>query len=582
MFYSLLDFIVCPSCKNPLTLLIPQEVQQGTTMRMKRAMRASQKGVPVGPLAGEATDTPLGRLLTPLASLPASDGRDREVSVAEGILVCLHCERWYPIRSGLPELLPDHLRNWEEDRGWLMAHRLKLAANGLSEVWETMLLQTPPRGQMPEDRGAHYKKAEMTVAQRSLPKGFFDWGLTIPFLSLLPNFSIELLARFITTVSRLDCGINGMVLDLGVGFAWTTEWLVRLGYQAIGIDICRDYLLAGLSRMGSNLPHLLVCDIENLPLCDECVEAVLSFDAFHHVPDRHGAMMELERVMRPGTKMAMVEPGTEHEDASFSVAVMQQHGILERGFDQKALAGYIENTSFGDIKHYRTDLHPHDIFTLQKAGVFEPDSLTPRALVARIAVQPESGLVKVDRKPELTVSIENCGDTVWLNETPGGIGEVQLGASLYEANRTLIKEDYARVVLPRRVRPGDRIQMSCALPPVLRPGSYVVELDMVIEGLLWFKSYAFQPLPWPLTVVDDAPQREWNGPVVAEGGRGIVPIEVSFEPGSIRENTPSENRITHPPLTHLLLLAWQVMKTDGPFALGRRVWNYFRWRLSIK
>ena len=545
-------------------------------------MRANQKGAPVGPLSGEAMDTPLGRLLTPLASPPALDGRDREVSVVEGILVCLHCERWYPIRNGLPELLPDHLRNWEEDRDWLTAHQVKFAANGLSEVWETILLQTPPQGQMPEDRGARYKKAEMTVAQRSLPKGFFDWGLTIPFFSLLPNFAIDLIGRFVTAVPRLNCGLNGIILDLGVGFSWTTEWLVRLGYQAIGIDICRDYILAGLSRTGSNMPHLLVGDIENLPLRDECADAVLSFDALHHVPNRVRAMTEISRVMREGTKIVLIEPGRGHEHTPQSMEVTEQHGILEQGFNQEDLFEYIKNTPLSNISYHRTDIHSYDIFTLQKSGIFEPDTLTPRALFATIVVQPESGIVKSDTKPELTVFIENCGDTVWLNETPDGIGEVRLGASLFDANRTLIKEDYAKVVLPRPVSPGDRIQLRCALPPVLRPGSYIVELDMVIEGLLRFKSYAFQPFPWPLTVVDDHPQRERNGPVVAEADREIVPTEVSFEPRSIRQNTLPENRITYPPLTHLLLLAWQVVKTDGPLSLSRRVWNYLLWRLSTK
>jgi hypothetical protein len=35
------------------------------------------------------------------------------------------------------------------------------------------------------------------------------------------------------------------VLDAGSGFCWTTEWLLRGGYEAIGVDICRTYLSTG-------------------------------------------------------------------------------------------------------------------------------------------------------------------------------------------------------------------------------------------------------------------------------------------------------------------------------------------------
>jgi uncharacterized protein YbaR (Trm112 family)/SAM-dependent methyltransferase len=582
MFYPLLDYIVCPHCRHFLTLLVPTEQQQHTTMRMRKAKRTSPKGAAVGPLPEKVTGTPLSYLLSPLAASPATDGRDRDVNVVQGILVCLHCEHWYPIRNGLPELLPDHLRNWDEDRNWLMAQQKDLALVGLERIWETLSSGTRPSEGMIQDEGAHYKKAEMTVAQRSLPEGFFTWGLTVPFLSLLPNFSIDLLARFVTAVSRLDCGINGMVLDLGVGFAWTTEWLVRLGYQAIGIDICRDYILAGLSRMGSNLPHLLVGDIENLPLRDECVEAVLSFDAFHHIPNRSRAIMEISRAMRGGTKMVFVEPGTAHEHAPLSVAVTKQHNILERGFDQENLTGYIKNTPLGNITHHRSDAHSYDIFTLQKSGVFELDSLTPRVLRAELFVQPQSGTIKVESKPELMVSIRNCGDTIWLNATSDGIGEVHLGANLFDANYTLLKENYARVVLPRPVRPGQRIELRCSLPPILQTGSYIVELDMVVEGLLWFKNYAFQPAMWPLTVTDDQLGREWGNPIVAEPSRRIVPTEVSFEPSPVDGIRPLKDGNSHPPFHQLLLQAWQVLKTDGPLALGRKSWTYLRRRPSTK
>jgi len=574
MFYSLLDIAVCPACSNSLTTLVPVEQPQRTAMRMKPALRASPPGAAVGPLFSQPTETQLWRMLSPLAALPATDGRDREVGVVQGVLVCVYCERWYPVRDGLPELLPDHVRRWDEDREWLVARQADLAAVGLAAVWEVLLAHTQPSEQTVEDEGAHYKRSEMAITRRTLPEGFFGPALVTPFNPSRPGFSLDLLARYVTTVSRLGCGLNATVFDLGVGYAWTTEWLVRLGYQAIGVDITREYILAGLPRMGNYLPHLIVGDVENLPLRDECVDAVLSFDAFHHLPNRRRAMAELARIMRAGAKMVLVEPGKEHEGHPQSVAVMQQHGILERGFDRADLAGYIRDSPLGNIFHHRTDAHPHDIFTVQKAGAFETDSRTPHALVAQIVVQPKSASAAAGSRPELTVSITNCGDTIWLNATPDGLGEVHLGANLFDPHHNLLQENYARVVLPRAVRPGQRLGLQCALPPINRPGNYVVELDMVDDGFLWFKDYSFQPVAWPLMIEGDAAEVVPDAPLVSEVAPRITPMMLVFE--EKRVDVIPVSKAMRVPAAQLPRVVWEVLKSEGPVALGRKVVAYLR------
>ncbi len=157
------------------------------------------------------------------------------------------------------------------------AHGMKSASGcaAFLAAWSTpplqairdFLLDGPrPVPRIAPDEGAHYKIAEMAVTKRSLPEGFWGPALVAPFHPQRPQFSLDLLARFTTTLQHLDCGVNAMVLDICAGYAWTTELLVPLGYRAIAVDICRDYILAGLPRMGAFLPHLLVADVENLPL----------------------------------------------------------------------------------------------------------------------------------------------------------------------------------------------------------------------------------------------------------------------------------------------------------------------------
>ncbi len=304
------------------------------------------------------------------------------------------------------------------------------------------------------DKGSRYKIAEMGVTKRNLPEGFFGPALVAPFQPLRPEYSIDLLLRFATTVQRLECGVNALILDLGVGYAWTAEWLVRLGYRAIGIDICRDYLIAGLPRMGNFLPHLVVADVENLPLINDSFDAVLSFDSFHHIPNRNQAMRELDRVMKNGTKIALVEPGKKHEHDPLSIAVMQQHGILEIGFDQTDLENYVSNTTLTNIVLHHTDAHPHDIYTVQKFGTYIPTSLSPRSLYARIDLDPIMGSSDGNTPVDLHLSVSNLGNTIWLDDAPENYGAVRIGANLYDSDRTLAQGGLSGNYSPPINRPG--------------------------------------------------------------------------------------------------------------------------------
>jgi SAM-dependent methyltransferase len=448
----------------------------------------------------------------------------------------------------------------------------------LEDVWEFLLANTKPRKNEDLDPGAHYKMAEMSVARRELPKAFFEPGLSVPFNPSRPNFSLDLLARYITTVSRLDCGVNGIVFDLGVGYGWTTEWLVRLGYQAIGVDIARDYILAGLPRMGSSLPHLIVADVENIPLRNDCVDAVLSFDAFHHVPNRQRAMKELARIMQAGAKMVLVEPGKAHEYHPQSVAVMQQHGILERGFNKKDLQNYILGTPLGNIEHHRSDTHPHDIYTIKKAGIFETNSVKPRRLLAEIIVQPGTSRVASGLRPKLVVTLINRGDTTWLNESVDGFGEVYLGASLYDANHRLLLEEYAKVKLTRPLRPGNQVQLECELPPIIPAGSYIVELDMVVQGFLRFKDFAYQPALWFLTVYGERNNRISDDLLVPATSPWIVSRELSF--GESPERSNSDGKTKDQRVVRLILTPWRLLLTEGPRSFGRKLLAYLKQHLT--
>lgn len=53
--------------------------------------------------------------------------------IVEGIIVCPKCLRWFPIRNGIPEMLPDELRNKKEEIDFLIKWRDKIPEKILLE-----------------------------------------------------------------------------------------------------------------------------------------------------------------------------------------------------------------------------------------------------------------------------------------------------------------------------------------------------------------------------------------------------------------------------------------------------------------
>jgi SAM-dependent methyltransferase/uncharacterized protein YbaR (Trm112 family) len=311
----------------------------------ERAPRAPVAGASFAPAPTFPSSTPLTARLDALAGTPAPS-RNREAIVESGLLICGNCARWFPIAETLPELLPDHLRDAARDAAILDT----IAADLPADV--RRLLRAPSvEPSAVADAGTHYKQAEIGVASKvENPVQFFGPGYSAPFNPGNTEFSLYLISLF-SNVARM-LGVDGksqqtaVVIDSGCGYGWTTEWLAKSGLEAIGVDITRIYLEIGMARMGESRPHLVVADVENLPIRDGCADAVLAFESFHHLPNRAAAMAGYARALRDGGIAVLAEPGGAHEDAEVSKDTMRKFGILEKGMELEDVEEYIAGAPF--------------------------------------------------------------------------------------------------------------------------------------------------------------------------------------------------------------------------------------------
>jgi SAM-dependent methyltransferase/uncharacterized protein YbaR (Trm112 family) len=345
MRYGLLDLAGCQYCHAPLTSFTaserPSEMAQGLLPAASRV----GSGPGVGPVPASSRATALNAALQRHASAAADPSRNFAVEIDDGLLICADCSRWYPIIGQLPELLPDHLRNTDRELAFFRSIEGALPL----DLRESLLAFTP-RGGAPTDGGAHYKSAEMSIAAKVDDPQFFGPGYSVPFNMWAPEFSLFMVAVFGTVISVMNPRKGETILDSGCGYAWTTEWLHRAGLQTIGVDITRVYLEIAVARMGPSRPHLIVADVENLPMQPGCADAVLAYESFHHIPDRRRAVAGYDRVLRAGGRVVFAEPDREHETSRVAVDAMEKYGILERGMELDDVRGYAEGTGLTRVE----------------------------------------------------------------------------------------------------------------------------------------------------------------------------------------------------------------------------------------
>ena len=328
MRYSLLDELRCPACLTPLLCVTTSEITSAGSTGTDLGWHSSQHWAWHRTSAGVVDVKRIHADTANTRRIPAPAARGNEVEVESGLLLCA-CERWFPIERGIPELLPDHLRETAKDFS-----RLDAVTAVLPSELVSIAATRAARGARLGPTSARITSVPKSTSRaKSTARRSSNRATAHPLPSGIRAFSVYLLKLFGAVAPLLALTQGERVIDSGCGYAWTTEWLLRSGFDPIGVDICRTYLEVGLTRMGASRPHLVIADVENLPFAPGIARAVLAYESFHHIPDRARALRAYERVLQDGGVAILAEPGAAHEQAQVAIDAMQKYGILEKGME---------------------------------------------------------------------------------------------------------------------------------------------------------------------------------------------------------------------------------------------------------
>jgi SAM-dependent methyltransferase len=355
-----------------------------------------------------------------------------------------------------------------------------------------------------------------------------------------------MLYRLGLLLNELDLGVGMSVLDFGAGSCWVSSCINRLRCRSIAVDVSATALTLGRELFLSDARHhmeldplFLAYDGHRLPLPDASVDRALCFDSFHHVPNQDEVLEELQRVLKPGGRLVLAEPGEGHAHMDQSLMETEVYGVLENdlhfddliaraqkaGFDRFSVKPFPDADAFtfpleryrefmdGDdavfpLQQLRENLRHFYVVTLGK-GTPSVDSRNPKRLLAAIAPTGPPRLSGVAAKQiRFRVRVENTGDTLWLHEvTPSG-GYVMLGGHLLDEKGAVLQRGFLRAPLPCDLPPGGAAELDVAmyLPP--ETGRYVVRLDMVDEFVAWFEACGSRAADVPLEVASYPDSRD--------------------------------------------------------------------------
>lgn len=350
--------------------------------------------------------------------------------------------------------------------------------------------------------------------------------------------SIHITRHLSLLMQAADVFRGAEVLDFGCATGWLSLGLANLGCRAVGVDISPSALRLAQAycaergvRAGGAV-RFVAYDGHRLPLEDSSVDRVVCFDAFHHVKDQAGTLIELARVLRPGGRIAMMEPGPFHSQTPQSQAEMSQHKVIENDivmadiaaaaekaglaapkmlvqmqeplvvpFDQYQLWSSASGLPKRDADRWlitlQSTLTDAQCFYLIKPGKgTDLDSRRPEGLAADVRLLSATPVPGMVGRYDLNFRIRNTGEATWISQ-PGALGAVNLGCQLLRPDNTVENRDFLRFPLSvSETAPGLEVELVVRISSVLDTAqSY--RFDLVAENTAWFEQLGrCQPVVW--------------------------------------------------------------------------------------
>ena len=132
----------------------------------------------------------------------------------------------------------------------------------------------------------------------------------------------------------------------------------------------------------------------------------------------------------------------------------------------------------------------------------------PAYRAAIFFARPVPEKIEASSSIRLSVEVVNLANSSWSMADFGGI---RAGNHWLDADAGMVIQDDGRASLPALMRPGERCRIDLEVRAPADPGKYILELDVVHEGVSWFADRGSRTARAPVTVVVMAGARSAPG-----------------------------------------------------------------------
>lgn len=307
MRLRLLDMLACPlDSAAPLDLVC-----------LKSSTRTPGENVFVAPCttycAHQKQPIPANREAN---QLPCSECNS--VVIEEAILTCPACHRWFPVRDGIPVLVPDGLRSEREELALLVKYETSIPKAILHDGLPLNLsnrqkVSPTPEEQRTRDEAYYWGEffqayaaigdtAILDIRQKGTHPAYYSYGV-------LERDERDRTRRYGVWPDHLGKKMFGPLtrfhgkraLDVGCGGGQFGLEAAYQGIDVIGMDVSHGALSVGANYASTVEQEIqYVCaDPMYPPFRSSCFDLLLSKDALHHLHDPHAALERLCRTLRP-------------------------------------------------------------------------------------------------------------------------------------------------------------------------------------------------------------------------------------------------------------------------------------------
>jgi 4-amino-4-deoxy-L-arabinose transferase-like glycosyltransferase len=113
--------------------------------------------------------------------------------------------------------------------------------------------------------------------------------------------------------------------------------------------------------------------------------------------------------------------------------------------------------------------------------------------------------LKAGEAATIRVAVRNGGDVTWYaGERPSVPLQVRLGNHWLDQNLNTLVNDDGRSALLRDLAPGQETEIDLTINPPINSGKYILEIDLLQEGVSWFGLRGSKTLQLPITIGAEA------------------------------------------------------------------------------